>query len=324
MGSSNKGLRITKCEGRFPEVRDALVEALDVLVDNDSNYVFLRKQDLSELLDLSDYDNLKYKDRSDPYFLSKKDCLRADPAQVFAQDPELSLVPLITTDATVAQPLVIDYARSFGVNSDIRENSILFCKYVQENPDGVERLDDELDIDLAKLAIPLKESKKFSNLSGYKLTAGFGIGQNKLKSLAYDAPYHIEVHKIDPTKHRSAERTMDSGVLGIGFWINPNQEMLISQIQGMRGQRLPEGVSPGAAAFVIAEKVAFKMGFKSVITYTARYHPQFSAHPDSYSQLAEDFNCFYDSSARLVGWEPVSRPCPQGNHENYGFKKILR
>ena len=45
------------------------------------------------------------------------------------------------------------------------------------------------------------------------------------------------------------------------------------------------------------------MGYESVVAYSAKNHPLFQEHPDSWSQLGADFKCIWDRSAKKLGFE---------------------
>ncbi len=331
LAPTNQGTRKTKCLGRFPEIRDTLVDTIDIFYrTTDPHHMIIIKQHLDDLYSLVEQDIFSV-DVRDSYFVSDADPLRTPITKVTSVEQNnlsLGLVPLITTDVPVNSHLVQEYVDLFKPSRDLREKLPLFFKQVQANPDGAERLDLELDLRMQHIDIPHKDgSGKHESLAGYKLAAGFGIGPNKLGTLAYDAPFHIELHALDPKAARFEDRTAYSGVLGIGFWLNEDDDMLVGQMQSMRGAKLPENVHMGVAALQIAEKVARKLGFKSVTTYSASEHPQFRMHPESKSQMMGDFASYYDSSAKTLGaWTPVVRK--NGANKNdfsyIGYRKQLQ
>ncbi len=333
-----------KCEGRFHELRENIAEALELLVEEDPDYRLIHPDDLNKILDIIEGDTPKL-DAQDRYYDNKRDNLRTDPSFIGKDSPGykgLALVPLVTPDSDATRGLIVSnalhllYAQQFSPNPKVVHDSLYFAGDRDYTTEGVERLDLELGIRMSNIIIPVNgngngngtskngNKKAIKNLSGYKLAAGFAIGPNAKNTLVYDAPYHIELHVLDPKAHQRAERTAYSGVMGIGFWLNKDNEMLVAQIQQMRGAKLPEGVCIGAAGLSIAEAVARAMGFSRVTTYSAKTHPQFAMHPDSESQLMGAFRLDYDRSAQKLGFEPIIRKDSTNNDVHVGYTKRLQ
>lgn len=332
-----------KCEGRFSEIRAYIAEAIELLREDDPLYRFIRVDDLNSLLSFIAQDIPKM-DFFDPYYNNHRDFLRANPALIFGDSTEslenlanqgLALLPLISPDTPGTKTLDISgvlhflYAKRFGASDSLAEKLGLFHGDINYTTEGVERLDDELKIKTSNITIPCdgnwqtkKENSK--NLAGYKLSAGFGIGPNKLRTIVFDTPYHIELHVLDPKAPRAAERGPDSGVMGIGFWLNPDSEMLVAQIQQMRGGRLPKDVELGMAGLCIAESVARALGLSKITTYSARTHPQFIMHPDSRAQMEGVFRRDFDGSAKILHYEPSIIKDKTNNPAHIGFRKQLK
>ncbi len=329
-----------KCEGRFHELREDIAEAIGILRGEDPLYRFIRVNDLNDVLSLVARD-IPLSDIVDPYYSNARDFLRDDPRRIFGNETEslenltdqgLSILPLISPDTPDTQTLDISgvlhflYARHFGVSDTIAEKLGLFHGDIKYTTEGVERLDGELGIKTGNIMLPCRETSnkpRLNNLSGYKLSAGFGIGPNKLRTMVFDAPYHIELHVLDPKAPRAAERTLDSGVLGIGFWLNSGSEMLVAQMQSMRGGKLPEGVEHGVAGLCIAEAVAKALGLSSIVTYSAKNHPQFVMHPDSVRQMEGIFRRDFDHCAKELGYTPIPMKDSTNNATYTGFRKKL-
>lgn len=318
-----------KCEGRFHEIREHMGIGIELLMEADPLYRFIRTRDLEELLDLLDQQKFITSDSGDPYYGNVRDTLRANPAEIFAGNRfPLSLVPLIAPDTEGTANLVVSnalhllYAQQFGTSENVFQNLLPYSGDRDYTNEGVERLDRELKINMSNIIVPTKGSGHVP-LSGYKLAAGFGVGPNGLGTLVYDTPYHIELHVQDSKADPLAYRTKESGVLGIGFWLNPGDEMLVAQIQPMRGGKLPEGVELGVAGLYIAEVVARASDFKRITAYAARSHPQFLMHPGSERQMMAAFRQDWDHSAKKLGYTPITKDDGTKNTMNVGFEKNL-
>ncbi len=259
-----RGRKEIKCEGRFNELRENLAEALELLVSDDPSYRLIHPEDLNRVFELVETGVGGF-DPQDPYFLNRRDSLRTDPSFIGNNNSSLvgvSIVPLITPDTEltrglrVSDTLRFEYARQF-VNETTAHLLGLFSGDRNYDTEGVERLDLELRIKPENIIIPLNGNSHstgdhkggYKTLAGYKLAAGFAVGPNSLGNLVYDAPYHIEVHTLDAKAPQRAVRTLDTSVMGIGFWLNTGDEMLVAQMQATRGAKLPEGTDMGIAAW---------------------------------------------------------------------------
>lgn len=337
MGNPRKRKGPIRCEGRFRELREALAEAIEVMANNDPNYRIFTRGELKTLYDLVSTD-ISRLDVKDPYYHGGIDLLRTDFASIREGEEGLGLVPLITEDVPVKSALTEGYIRQFGPKGKVIDNLLFFAggsevHFLSDTNDlklkrteGAEGLDKKLGIDMASIVLPVKNGKDEgrTSLVGYKLAAGFGIGPNMFETLVYDTPFHIEVHKRKPTDMPWTPRTTESGVMGIGFWLNKNNDMLVAQVQEMRGEaKLPEGVDLGIAGLAVAEAVARALGFSTITTYAAKEHPQFRMHPDSERQMMGAFVCYFDKSAKRLGFEPISRKDSTNNDTYLGFRKTL-
>ncbi len=147
----------------------------------------------------------------------------------------------------------------------------------------------------------LVDPERQTMLSGYSISANHGIGTVsgggvEERGVRSDSPFLLEVYK--------AERTHEQNLAAvIGFWAQDN-DLLVSQMQSCRAAELPPGVNFGVACLSIAEKAARLIGFDRVIAYSAKQHPIFKEHSDSWQQLNKDFVCIWDNSARKRGFEP--------------------
>ncbi len=320
--------RQIKCEGRFHELRELIAEAITaVFLAEDPRYRFIEPADLDSLYNLIE-DDIAGKDPTDPYFGSGRDILRGDYAEATGgQNLGLGLLPLINPDTEETKGLKLEnilhhhYAMRCGASEETARKLLRFSGDKDYSTEGIERLDVELGIDMGKLYVP--NNGHTTSLKGHKLAAGFSVGPNALGTLVYDAPFHVELHMLDPKAHPTAERTANSGVFGIGFWVNPGEEMLLAQIQQMRGGRLPEGMHIGTAGFVIAEAVGKALGLKTITAYSAKQHPQFIMYPDSIGQMLAGFKQDWDTSAHKLGYIPLKRDDGTGNDRIYGYKKGL-
>ncbi|MDO8480623.1 MAG: hypothetical protein Q7S65_02270 [Nanoarchaeota archaeon] len=317
-----KGERLEiKCEGRFRELRVGLAEVVQLLKSDDPDYSVVTRRDLSTIFDLVETDLPRF-DIRDPYYENKFDALRTDPVTL-RKEGELrgvGLVPLLFRDVQMNRALVDTYARRFTDDDRLLDKLGLFFGDMAGNFEGVERLDLELGIDMGKVQLPGHEGDV--RLAGYKLAAGFGIGKNAHGTLAYDAPFHIEVYKIDLAQPKLTERDPARSVLGIGFWLNPNKQMLVGQVQSMRGERLPEGSYMGVVGLGIAERVARAMGMKEVVTYSAQRHPILRMYPESSARFEADMRAYYNNSASKLGWEAITIP-HAGNPTVIGYRRVL-
>ena len=165
-----------------------------------------------------------------------------------------------------------------------------------------------------------RESKEIhfpgdGTLRGYRIAGNTGIGTisqggTRGGGIRSDSPFLLEVYCEPETGNLRGE----SNLVGVvGFWPQDGA-MLVSQMQSCKNARYPEDMQFGVASLHIAESVARMIGFDKVRAYSARNHPQFKSHPDSWGQLAKDFECMWDSAAKKLMFSGCST-------ENY-FKDI--
>ncbi|MFW5746135.1 MAG: hypothetical protein ACOCWQ_01125, partial [Nanoarchaeota archaeon] len=209
-------------------------------------------------------------------------------------------VPLLVEEARVSPALKAMYLDSFNLGSQFN-----FLPFIHDSSERDTRvpLEDMLDFRMSQVVVPVDDDAECT-LEGYTLQPGFGLGDNEFGTLVYDAPLHIGVY--------NGEYDSQSGVLGIGLWVNNANSALLAQIQPMRGKRLPEGVLKGDVAIAIAEKVVAAMGIPRMI------HPQFLMYPESRGRMQGDFERDFDRSARWAGYCQVP---PDTSQPAIGYEK---
>jgi hypothetical protein len=141
-----------------------------------------------------------------------------------------------------------------------------------------------------------------TTLKGYVLSGNFGIGTLVPggvggPGVVSDAPFSIGISKQNPDQRNEFDL---AAVLG--FWAQ-GDELLVSQIQACRNAELPEEVPFGVTVIHAAECIAGYLGFKKVVTYGARTHPHFMAHPSDWTKLGPEFVQFYDNSAKKLKFD---------------------
>lgn len=318
-----KGRTELKCQGRFSDFRRELEHATEILVEDDPNYKLQTVKELEEILELI-VDPTPF-DPRDPYFSSHLDCVRDIPFENGTlRDRAASLVPLLTEEFVVSPGLLQPYLTLFQPNDAVIDNARLFFNEFSNKPKGVSRLGKALGFDLSKVHIPELKGEGYARLPGYFLVSGFGLGPNDLGSMVYDAPFYVELHKVKDPSVKNLEREKDSGVLGISFWVNTGNEMLLAQIQHMRGESLPPGVDPGITGYVIAESVAKAMGFETISSYSANTHPQFRMYPSSKARMHNSFHELFDRSATRLGYAKTTGRNGCGQDQNQKFMKRLK
>ncbi len=282
---SEKPKKIIKCSGRFSQLREYLYnEAIPVVADARTT---LSRSDLDDIWSLMSEEAMIF-DRLDPYYDSTYDTLRKAP-----QKNALSLIPLIENPGYGFETLdtIKDYCTSMG-------NHPLIAEQLAAMGDHPRRfLQQSLGKEPKDIQIPI-EKRKACNLGGYLISGNFGVGTishggTEGGGIRSDSPFLLEVYR--------QERESANLVSVIGFWAQDNK-MLISQMQSSKNARFPEGVLFGVGSLRVAETVASAIGFDSLLLYSARGHPIFKEHPDSWSQFGKDFVCIWDNSAKKLGY----------------------
>lgn len=280
-----KEKKIVKCEGRFNQLRDFLYNSAFPLILEDRTII--NRDDLKNIWELSQEDIVTggY-DFSDPYYFNvKTDLLREPPNLDY-----LSLVPLVESHLHLEKGLIYDYLLSMGNSEEIAEK----LEKMGEHPEKYLRS----VLEKEPKEIILQNNK---NLSGYRIAGNFGVGTLchggvKGGGVRSDSPFLLEVYK------ESENRGEYNLAAVIGFWAQRNK-MLISQIQSCRNAKFPDDVQFGVAALQVGENVARKAGFEEVLVYSARQHPIFKQHPDSWNQMGKDFVCIWDNSAKKLMYD---------------------
>ena len=110
MGKERKRI---KCLGRFHELRDVIVSAVDLIKTEDIDFSIKTMDDLHSVWDLieSDFD---LADQNDPYFNLYVDKMRTNYRGICHGDVTLSLVPLLTEELEVTPSLIEQYLSSFN------------------------------------------------------------------------------------------------------------------------------------------------------------------------------------------------------------------
>ncbi len=226
------------------------------------------------------------------------------------------LSPIAERDFTISQnsvyPTLLErYARLYLVNSDVDQLNLIHR--------GVASLDRELELDMHNVMVPLKNNKaggkkQYVSLKGYHLRAEFGTGPNTQRTLVSSSPYRIELCKSSPNGNTGD----DSPVLGMNFYLRHPDIIVISQIQDIRGARVPEGTTDGLCGLTIAEKLAHSVGFRKILAYTHRNNPIRIHYPND-AQLASVLKINFDDAARCLGWEPIRGQ----NEEILGYRRDM-
>lgn len=279
--------RRIKCEGRFPEMRECLGNEVLPLVLGDE--ITVGPQQLEQAWELIQDDTFKF-DLMDSYFDNYRDPLRKSP-----EKNHLSLVPLIEGPYHVSNELVNAYLAQMGNNSAI---SNLTTK-LNEQPSRF--LLNTLEREPRTIVFPESGGK---SLAGYSISGNFGIGTVAPGGISgggirSDSPFLLEVNQLYNDKARRGEKDL---VALIGFWAQDNA-MLVSQMQPCKNAHFPEGVKFGVGALHIAEVIAREIGYEKIMVYNARSHPLFKAYPENWGQLAQDFVCMWDNSAKKLGFD---------------------
>ncbi|MEK6818458.1 MAG: hypothetical protein AABY10_00835 [Nanoarchaeota archaeon] len=282
-----KARGVIKCEGRFAELRNYLYsEVLPVVLGENTS---IDKRQLRDVWSLVKGEVSLF-DIRDPYYSNHR-----DKARKFTMLGSPYLIPLFEpTSYSIDKRLIEDYTRSMGNNRKVRKN---LCA-LAEQPRRF--LHDTLGREPRAVVFPESGGK---TLAGYIVSGDFGVGTIAQGGIGgggvrSDSPFLLEVYH-SPGDHARGEINLAAL---IGFWAQDN-DMLVSQMQSCRNAKLPNGVKFGVGCLHIAETVGRLMGFKNILTYTARHHPQFMEHPETWGQLAEDFTCIFDGSAKALGFE---------------------
>jgi len=291
-----KQQRRVKCEGRFSELREFLFDGPRELVLEDR--VLVSKKDLEELWSLVTDDIFSY-DVTDPYFHSTIDRPRQKPKL----DP-LSLVPLFPSTYIFEEGVVSAYAASMDVPEDgsafleqmANQRERFYQGVLQREPRDIE--------------IPGEQ-----NLSGYRIAANIGIGTiseggTRGAGIRSDAPFLLEIKEVN--QELGGEVNLAAVV---GFWAQ-HSTMIVSQMQECKNAKLPKGVGLGVGCLSVAEHAAKAMGFERIIAYTAKGHPNFKQHPDSWGRLKSFFDMDWDRAVAVIGGY---RPAPS---RDYYIKNI--
>ena len=290
----------SKCKGRFPEARTLLGEAAELIKINENQISIDSIDDLLSVLSLAGENDMLYDvDVIDPYFNGRTDKLRADPVMAdYDKNFGHALIPLLARELSekgmyIADNLLDDYPRIFGT----LENTVNGLRLFHKNRKDLSK---QLGIDLAKIAFPVKGdfSGATTTISDYHLEGHFGIGGTGNAPVVSDCPYLI--HLVS-NENKGAEEP-EKVSLGIGFWYNPDNTLLVAQIQNAHNAKLPENIHMGVLGLHIATHVARKLGSKAIRTYSARNHPYFIQYPHAKQKLEGEFKCYFDNSARALGW----------------------
>mgnify|MGYP001619902191 CR=1 FL=1 len=152
---------------------------------------------------------------------------------------------------------------------------------------------------------------KHITLTGYSLRAEFGTGPNTSKTLISSAPYRLELYKREKNEHDEGKP-----VFGMNFYLKHPDTMVVSQIQDIRGARVPEGTTDGLCGLTLAEKVARLLKLKQVITYNHNTNPVNYLYPGD-GKLMSVLKINFDEAARTLGWEPMILGSKNGQIEGY-------
>lgn len=286
--------RRVKCEGRFHEIRDYIYDqAFPLILDGATTVNEAHLQDVWGLVGMDIHSDL---DRRDPYFFSKVDKLRRQP-----WEDAISLVPLVEAQLHLEEGVLASYARSMGCNPNLAANLDLFRTQSRR------LLQEHLRLEPKDIIFPSGE-----RFTGYRVAVNYGIGTisrggDSGGGIRSDSPFLLELYQDHTMGPKRGETDLAAVV---GFWPQ-NNEMLVAQIQSCRNAKLPEKTQFGVACLHVAEVIARRLGFERISTYSARDHPIFMEHPNSWNQLASEFTCMYDGSAKKLGYGG-SR---QGGHE---------
>jgi hypothetical protein len=274
-----------KCEGRFSQLRAYIYENAVPLVLEDRTII--TEEDLQNLWDLVEPEIHSGFDIHDPYFASKVDSLRKSPIE-----GPLSLVPLIESNYHLSNELVGKYAEQMGNSPAVSTGLEVMASqprdYLRKN----------LGREPKDIVMPCNV-----NLAGYTIAANYGIGTISHGGtggggVRSDAPFLIEIYK---NRLNSVQRGEIDLAAVVGFWPQDNS-MLVSQMQSCGNAHLPEGPSFGVSCLKTAEFIARAIGFKEIKAYTARGHPIFKEHPDSWDQFGTSFICSWDCAAKKLGY----------------------
>ncbi|MFW5746877.1 MAG: hypothetical protein ACOCWQ_05005 [Nanoarchaeota archaeon] len=335
----------TKCRGRFGQLRDQTDVAANLLDSEGLLTPGIQTQgDLSDIVDFSGTDWYAY-DPNDSFYVNSADgnrtlvlpagvsedelCVWKQIASVPERHPTglveesvrgIGLVPMLIGDYSINGTLVEEFARQYQPSNEVMEALQLFTPLAEKSTSGTHRLGMKLGIDPKHIVVPRRgKAAGVEHLAGYHLMGGFGFGMNDEQTLVYDAPWHVEVHS-----HK--EKGADTGVLGVGFWVNEGNQMLLGQIQSMHGANEQlGGLDIGTVGLAVAEKVATAMGFSSLRMYSARSHPQFLMHPEDRGKHYNHFQEIFNRSARALDYTPVAEGSKAARGGHYiGFVKHLR
>lgn len=291
----NKTQRVSNCPGRFPELRVRLAETTALLAD-DGLTKLASLEDLSDLVGLTGMAEIISSDQKDPFLYNRGDLLRTDPIMGDPENIPVSILPLIYKDLSskgvhVSEELLEKYPKLYGA-LEVNINGLrLFHK-------GRRDVSDQLGIDLGKIHLPTENG--YQTLSGYHLEGDFGIGGTGDKQLVSGSPYMIYLVK---NGKKSADSEHDGKlILGVAFWCNADNTMLIPQIQEVRGADLPGGVYNGVAGLKIAEHVARKIGFDRIQAYSAKNNPMFLQYPAKNNNAISALKQTFNKDAKTLGW----------------------
>ncbi|MBI4159171.1 hypothetical protein HY500_02840 [Candidatus Woesearchaeota archaeon] len=224
------------------------------------------------------------------------------------------LEPIAERDFTITQnsvyPTLLErYARLYLEQGDIDKLNLMHR--------GVDSLDRELGISMHKILVPTvrKDTRaEYASLSGYSLKAEFGTGPNTSRTLISSAPYRIELYK----KGKDGSKD-EIPVFGMNFYLRHPDLMVISQIQDIRGARVPEGTTDGLCGLILAEKIAKLLNLKGVVTYNHRTNPVLYIYSGE-EKLASVLKINFDEAARRLLWEPISH---DGRNHVIGYKRTI-
>jgi len=222
------------------------------------------------------------------------------------------LKPICNRDFTITQnsvyPTLLErYARLYVVEGDIDRLNLFHM--------GVVSLDRELGMSLHKVMVPTlggHKGDKYVPLSGYHLRAEFGTGPNTTRNLISSAPYRVELYK-------KQNHGGDIPVFGMNFYLRHPDIMVVSQIQDIRGSKVPEGTTDGLCSLVVAEKIAAMLGLKQILTYTHRNNPVLYLYPGE-GKLMSILRINFDEAARTLGWKSITEEGKNGEIMGYRRK----
>lgn len=257
--------RRISCKGRFPDLRDELSSALEIVVDASSTD---KIKDVFDLVVSSP--GLYNFDAPDNYFLPSTDDLRAHPSFDYS-----SIIPLISRKTKLPRNSAELYLAGIVGNTA----NFKFLDKFNQKINLVDRLG---------MTCPPK----------YFLCSNFGIGNLADDVVVSDSPFTIELWTQAP---ETAKR-LHTGT--VGFWYQKKDDVdsiIVDQIQSARTGITAH--IEGKFALRIACDFADKVGINEVRTYSAQKHPMFKRHPERKAHLLEIFTALYDKSAIACGFE---------------------